>query len=176
MKREVVHYNDPVLRKKAEPIGEITDEVRQLAADLIDTCNAHNGIGIAAPQVGVSLRMFIVNLQDERNPEEMLPGHPLVLINPKLSKPSDDEWTTPEGCLSIPKLYGDVSRPTRITVSAMDLDGETTEREFVGWEARVVMHENDHLNGVLFIDRMDKRQRKELEPALKEIDRGRGTK
>ena len=140
MIRKVVHYNDPVLRKKAEPVGEITDELRQLAQDLIDTCEEYNGIGIAAPQIGVSLRMFIVNLHDDNNPEELLPGHPLVLINPKLSKPSKETWSAPEGCLSIPKLYGEVSRPLKITVEAIDLDGNPIEKEFVGWEARVIMH------------------------------------
>jgi peptide deformylase len=171
MERPITHYNSPILRKKAEPITEITDEIRELATDLIDTCLVHKGLGLAAPQIGVSLRMFVINVPDEENPEEVMPGHPLILINPKLSKPSRDLWEHEEGCISIPDLQGYVARPVGITVDAMGLDGEDIHLELIDWEARVVMHENDHLNGVLFIDRMDKAEKRALDPALRELDK-----
>lgn len=165
-------YNDPLLRKKAQEVGEITDEIRQFAADLLATCRKHHGIGLAAPQVGRSVRMFLVDLADS-DVDDGSTKEPFILINPRLSDPSSEVWSHAEGCLSIPGPYEEVVRPVSIFVSAIGIDGKPIERRFSGWEARVVMHENDHINGVLFIDRVDPKARKKLEPELHAIDKRR---
>jgi peptide deformylase len=165
-------YNDPLLRQKAQEIGEITDDIRQLAADLLATCRKHHGIGLAAPQVGRSVRMFLIDLSDSDVDDGSL-KEPLILINPRLSNPSVEVWIHEEGCLSIPGPYEDVVRPKSIFVSAMGIDGKPIERTFSGWEARVIMHENDHINGVLFIDRVNPKARKKIEPELRDIDKRR---
>lgn len=169
---QLLFYNDPVLRRRAQEIGEITDEIRQLAADLLATCRNHKGIGLAAPQVGRSVRMFLIDLSDSDVDDGSI-KEPLILINPHLSNPSAEVWIHEEGCLSIPGPYEDVVRPRSIFVSAIGIDGKPIEREFSGWEARVVMHENDHINGVLFIDRIDPKTRKKIEPELRAIDKMR---
>jgi peptide deformylase len=168
---ELCYYNNPVLRQKAEPVAEITEEIRKLAANMVETVQAKRGIGLAAPQVGQSLRIVVLNLDDDDSPGKMMPGHPLVLINPVLSDPSLEVWTSPEGCLSIPGPYGEVERPVKIHCKALGIDGGTIDRDFIGWEARVLMHENDHINGVLFIDRMERKARKKLDSVLKDVDR-----
>lgn len=169
---QLCFYNDPILRRRAQEIGEITDEIRQLAADLLATCRKHRGIGLAAPQVGRSVRMFLVDLSDSDVDDGSI-KEPIILINPHLSNPSAEVWSHAEGCLSIPGPYEEVVRPRSIFVSALGTDGNRIERTFSGWEARVVMHENDHINGVLFIDRVDPRRRKQIEPELHAIDKRR---
>lgn len=168
------YYGDPVLRKKALPVEEITDEILQLAQDMIETMESQDGLGLAAPQVGHSIRLFIICVPEKSSEEEdaeMVKGVPEVFINPKLSSPSDETGVFLEGCLSIPKVYGDVVRPMTIHVEAMNLEGEIFERELTDLEARVVMHENDHINGVLFVDRIKGKERKVLEPQLREVKR-----
>ncbi|MFT4554653.1 MAG: peptide deformylase [Chlamydiales bacterium] len=166
------YYGDPVLRKKALPIEEVNDEILHLAQDMIETMESQDGLGLAAPQVGHSIRMFVICVPEKISEEEdaeLIKGVPEVFINPKLSSPSDEVGVFLEGCLSIPKIYGDVVRPTSIHIEAMNLDGEIFKRELTELEARVVMHENDHINGVLFIDRIKGKKRKILEPQLLEV-------
>lgn len=162
----VALYGDPVLRQKVEPVEEITDEIRELVQDMLDTCEAENGIGIAAPQVSSSLSvMLIVPFQEtERGEFEYL--EPIIFINPKLSDPADDMDIQPEGCLSIPGVRGHVTRPESITVEWMDLEGKQQKQTFHGYTARQIMHENDHLNGVLFVDRLEKKERRRMEDQL----------
>jgi len=171
MKRSVFTYGEAVLRKKAAPVTEITDEVRTLVTDMLDTMEMkdHIALGLAAPQVGVSLAIFIAAVSLKGGTDEQ--GHPLlttprVFINPKLSKPSKETSIELESCFSLPGISGEVERPNEITVTAMDLDGNTFEERLVGFPARVIMHENDHLNGTLYIDRMDPKKRKELQEEL----------
>jgi peptide deformylase len=165
-KLELRRYDDPVLRKKAALIDAITAEIEQLAEDMIETMVASNGVGLAGPQVGRLLRIFII--RDEKlNPEgHYLLGDPEVIINPTLSNPSEEKVSMLEGCLSLPGLYIEVIRPKKIHVRYMNLKGEWVEEELDEFRARVTMHENDHLNGVLTIDRIDKRKRKTIEPNL----------
>jgi peptide deformylase len=140
---------------------------------MVETMKNHDGIGLAAPQVHQSLSLFITDVpkQISEDPEKpkWVPGVLRVFINPKIVGYSQESWTMSEGCLSIPKLYGEVIRPIAIKVEAIDLNGQTFTEELSWLEARAVMHENDHINGVLFIDRMDKKERKEIEPQLHEI-------
>ncbi|MCC5831990.1 MAG: peptide deformylase [Chlamydiales bacterium] len=163
------YYGDPVLRKKAQPVEEITDEIRQLCRDMIETMLAVNGIGLAAPQVGHLLRIFVSNVAYEDQEGEVHLGDPVVYINPVISEPSDMLVERSEGCLSIPKLYAAVARPLKITVEALDIEGNPFKKECYGYLARNIMHENDHLNGVLFIDRIKGKRRTLLEPELRRI-------
>jgi peptide deformylase len=166
---KIYHYAHPVLRKRCEPISEITDEIRQLAKDMIETMDKSNGVGLAAPQVGKSIRMFVLREYIVGEGDDWSLSEPKVYINPVLSSPSPEHLIDTEGCLSLPGLRLDVERPEKITVQAMDLDGNLFTEEVEGYNARIRMHENDHINGVLFIDRVDPHTRKKIEPLLHEM-------
>jgi peptide deformylase len=164
------YYGDSVLRKKCLPIQKITEEIRQFAFDLIETMDkAHNGIGLAASQVGKLIRMFVIREPSIGAQGDLEFGDPVVYINPVLSEPSENEIILLEGCLSFPKFHVNVARPEKIHVEYTDLEGNRHEEEAVGFKARMIMHENDHLNGVLFIDRMDPAERKLVEPILSRL-------
>ncbi len=169
MKLQLVYYGNPLLRKKAAQVDTITAEVKQLIQDMLETMQAQDGLGIAAPQVGKSLAIFITSPPIDDGKGGYTQAAPRVFINPRLSSPSDQGWIHSEACMSIPKLSGDVIRPVQITVTAQDIDGKEFTEQFVGWPARVIMHENDHLNGVLFIDRIPVDQRKAMEAELRKI-------
>jgi peptide deformylase len=169
MKLPLAYYGNPILRKKGAKVESITDEIRSLVANMIETMHESHGIGIAAPQVHQSLAIFITCPPVEGPDGTFQPGTPKVYINPKILSHGEDAWVHDEACLSIPKLRGDVERPKMIKIQAMDLNGVTFEEELYGWDARVFLHENDHINGVLFIDRIHGKKRKEMEPALREI-------
>jgi len=179
MKLELAYYGNPVLRKRVSKVKKITDEIKKLVAEMVETMHEHNGIGLAAPQVSKSISVFItevpIPVKNPEDPEKMewKPGKLRVFINPKILSHGEEEWNLEEGCLSIPGLYGEVVRPVSVKVQAMDLDGNTFEEEFTWMDARCIMHENDHLNGVLFIDRIHGDKRKELEPKLTEIKRAK---
>lgn len=170
MKLTLAYYGNPVLRKKAERVIEITSELRQLVSDMEETMFAHDGIGLAAPQVHQSLALFIINVPTETEDEDKwLPGETRVFINPKILNHSEEEWLRGEGCLSIPGIFGVVSRPLHIKVEAMDLEGKIFVEEFSGLQARAIMHENDHINGALFIDRIRGKERQDMEPLLRNL-------
>jgi len=170
MRLPLVFYGDPRLRKKSQPVTKITDELLKLADDMLDTMDINHGVGLAAPQIGQTIRFFIL-----RNHIVTPEGHiqltdPQAYINPKITILSSEEMQTDiEGCLSIPGIHEEVERPLKIRVEAMGLNGEIFVEEIEGYKARVVMHENDHINGVLFIDRISADKRKKLEPILREI-------
>lgn len=167
MKLPLLYYGHPILRMKCEPVKEITDDIRQLVKDMIDTMVANDGAGLAAPQVGRPIRLFILCTYMEASDGSVTMTEPKVYINPKLSSPSDDVIEDVEGCLSVPGLRMNVVRPAKISLEATDLDGSVFFEEFEGYNARCRMHENDHLNGVLCVDRTDGRTKKKLEPLLK---------
>ncbi len=169
MKREILYYGDPILREKCKPIEAITDDIRQLARDLIDTMVAYDGVGLAAPQVGVLLRIFVSNVDFEDENGELHLCEPRVYINPTLTNAGDAIVERSEGCLSLPKLYLAVPRPISVTVEATDLNGTRFKRECYGYLARNMMHENDHLNGVLFFDWIKGKRRTQIEPQLRMI-------
>jgi len=139
-------YGDPVLRKIADPVEKIDDEIRRLAADMLETMYANDGVGLAANQVGVLKRIFVMDLQLEENN----PG-PMVFLNPEIKNPKGTEIME-EGCLSVPGVRGDVKRASEIDFEAMTLDGEKVAIHAEGLLARVLLHETDHLNGRLFVD------------------------
>lgn len=132
---------DPILREETQPVGEITDELRALTRNMFETMYAAKGIGLAAPQIGRTERLAVVDVDD----------NPLVIINPEVVH-VEGKAKGEEGCLSIPDVYGDVERPERVRVRAMGLDGEEFEVEADGLFARCLQHEIDHLHGKLFVD------------------------
>lgn len=173
MKLDLAYLGNPVLRKKGVKISEITPEIIQLVADMVETMLANNGIGLAAPQVNQSLALFITQVpikkSEDSDDHEWEEGDLRVFINPQIINYSKDTWFREEGCLSIPGAYGDVERPVTIKIKATDLQGNLFEDELNWLAARAFMHENDHINGVLFLDRMDKRERQKLEPTLNAV-------
>ena len=143
----IVLYPDPVLRKASEPVPEVTDEVRRVARRMLQIMHEARGVGLAAPQVGLSWRMFVANPTGD-------PADDQVFINPKLSKATPHTHTRDEGCLSIPNVTGDITRPQGITIEALDENGRAFQLTADDLAARVWQHENDHLDGVLILDRM----------------------
>jgi len=137
----------PILRQRAEPVAAVDDAVRELVDDLFETMYAARGVGLAANQVGVARRVAVVDVGTD------VPD-PLVLINPEIVEQSDATDIAEEGCLSIPEVFGDVERPLRVVVSALDKDGAPYRREATGYQARAIQHEIDHLDGVLFLDHL----------------------
>ena len=159
------YYGDPVLRKRAEPVAEITDAERQLAEQMLMTLeDTGNGIGLAATQVGVLKRLIIVDLGEEDDEAY----EPLVLFNPEILS-AEGEIVAEEGCLSIPDVTADVKRPETIVVDGIDIQGEPVHIEADGLLARVLLHEIDHLNGVLFIDRISGLKRRLLSDELQKL-------
>lgn len=166
----LAYFGDPILRKKAAPIQQITDDLKTLVQEMIETMDAYNGIGIAAPQVHQSLQLFITRKPVEKN-ETITYGEVEVFINPILSCPSAETCIASEGCLSVPTLRLEVVRPNEITVEYTDLLGERMIKKISGRYARMIMHENDHLEGVLFFDYLDQEERLHLEPFFKNLEK-----
>jgi peptide deformylase len=160
----VVPYPHPTLRHKSKPVRRVDGELVRIVRDMFAMMYASNGIGLAANQVDLPLRLFIVNLSAKADE-----GEELVFINPVLSKPKGNEESE-EGCLSFPALFGNVTRPKQITVQAYNLRGEEIRANLNGMLARVVQHEYDHLDGVLFVDRMSPTARAKVQPALDEFE------
>ena len=168
--RKLIYYGNPILRKKCEEIKEITPEIRQLVHEMKHIMDEKEGIGIAAPQIGVSLSLFILRryTHDEKSDKWSM-TEPYVYINPKILNYTEESWIDEEGCLSIPGLRVLVPRPWGIKLQAQDLEGESFIYEVEGINARCIMHENDHLHGTLQIDRTDPKTKKQIEPKLREI-------
>ena len=152
--RPLVILPDAQLRRVSEPVGPVTDEVRELAADMLDTMYDAPGIGLAAIQVGVPKRLIVIDMA--RKDEER---RPLVLVDPEVTWSSEEKRTHEEGCLSIPEYYEEVERPDRIRLRYRDLSGQPVEAEADGMLATCIQHEIDHLNGVLFIDHLSRLKR-----------------
>lgn len=165
----LAYYGDPVLRKKGAKIAEVNDEIRQLVNDMTETLHAHNGIGLAAPQVHKSLALFITCVGRMGKDKKWIEGDLLVFINPKILAYSEEQTVVAEGCLSIPNIYLEIRRPKSVTIEATDLEGNRFTREFHDLEAHCIMHENDHINGVLHIDRYHGKDRGKLDNKLREI-------
>ncbi|MGB3617871.1 MAG: peptide deformylase [Catalinimonas sp.] len=167
----IVAYGDLVLKRRAEPIDFETFDVKQLVEDMFETMDAAQGVGLAAPQIGKSVRLFVVDAEpmDEAN----LKGFRRAFVNPDKVEESGDVWPYEEGCLSIPGIRGDVLRPSVVTLRFQDLDGQEHTETFGGMAARVIQHEYDHLEGVLFTDHLKPFKRRLLSGKLNGISRGR---
>jgi peptide deformylase len=133
----------PVLRRHSESVAAVDDDVRRLIADMFETMDAAKGIGLAANQVGVARRVAVVDVDDDR----------FVMVNPRLVE-TEGKDSAEEGCLSIPDIYADVTRPDRVVVEALDADGNPYRKEATGLKARAIQHEIDHLDGILFLDHL----------------------
>jgi peptide deformylase len=158
--RRIRLFGDPVLRSPAEPVRDFDKELRTLVKDLTDTMLDAPGSGLAAPQIGVGLRVFVYDIDDTV-------GH---LVNPVLSDLSEEQQDDPEGCLSFPGLYYQTKRSARVVAKGFDVYGDPVVIEGAKWLARAIQHETDHLDGVLFIDRLDPEQRKVAMRAIREAE------
>jgi peptide deformylase len=176
----ILEYGDPILRAKGRPIDNIDDRIRELAANMIETMHAANGVGLAAQQVGDALQLTVldVSLVEDRPSTLKVDGKdvdpkaamPLVLINPEIEL-HDATETGVEGCLSFPEITGDIERAKSVIVRAQTLEGGTIEIEATGFLARAIQHEGDHLNGILFIDRMNSAAKAALSSRLKRLQK-----
>jgi peptide deformylase len=169
MTRPLIYYGNPILRQRASPIEAIDDSIRQLAEDMLVLIRNHNGAGLAAPQAGVSVRLFIAcpyQIFDDGRWELTAPR---VYINPKIEIISDEMDIMDEGCLSLPGIRGDILRPKKIRIEALNMDWQQVVEEHDWINARMMMHENDHLNGVLYIDRLHPKERRQLDQQLQMI-------
>ncbi|MGM0545341.1 MAG: peptide deformylase [Bacteroidota bacterium] len=167
----IVTYDDEVLRQKAEPVKKNSQELQTLIDDMFDTMYNSDGVGLAAPQIGKLLRIFVADAASMNEDEEGSHG-PLALINPEITFESEQKVAMEEGCLSIPGVNATVSRPEKIVVNYLDRDFNEQELEVDGWLARVIQHEKDHLDGVLFLDHLSMFKRKLLSSKLKEVAEG----
>jgi peptide deformylase len=174
--REVITPANPVLRQKAKKVSTFNAALKTLADDMVETMMEVNGVGIAAPQVAVSLRMIIVRDYDPEKEEaevtESAPAKIYRLVNPEIARASEEMVEAAEGCLSIPGYYGDVLRHKAVTVKAYNLQGKPVKIKAEGWLARIFQHEIDHLDGVLFIDRATKVWKAETESRAKVPEAG----
>jgi len=164
MQLSIIQYPHPTLRFRSKPIRRVDQQLREIAAEMLELMYEAEGVGLAANQVDLPLRLFVANPAGERGE-----GEELILINPELQLPRGSE-TSQEGCLSLPGLYGQVKRPKEVRLSAFDLKGNPIERTVDGFLARVLQHEKDHLDGVLFFDRMSEDAKSELDDQLDEME------
>lgn len=164
------YYGDPILRQKCEPVKEITPEIKELAQFMIDYIDQNSAIGLAAPQVGVPIRLFVLRDYLVQPDGKWVVSEPKVFINPKILWKSEETDTDTEGCMSFPGLQvGPIERPLKVKFEATDLEGKVFIDEREELNARVTFHENDHLNGVLHIDRLPPLFRKRIEGDLRLI-------
>jgi len=180
MKLEIALYGDPILRAKGKRIDKIDHPIRELASNMIETMHAANGVGLAAQQIGEPIQLTVLDVsQVEDRPTTMkLNGNeidpkvamPLVIINPEVDLGGETESGT-EGCLSFPEITGEIPRAKSIVVRGQDLEGKSIEIETTGFLARAIQHEVDHLNGILFIDRMSSAAKISLSSRLKRLQK-----
>ena len=169
----IVTYNDPVLRQVTSPVKENSTELKKLIADMFQTMYNSNGVGLAAPQIGKSIRLFVMDTDEvTKDHENEVDTGPIVFINPKIISRTGDKIKMEEGCLSIPEVRDEVVRPEIIEVSYRDKNFKEQTEIFKGWQSRVIQHEFDHLNGVLFIDYLSAFRRRLHKSMLKKIDKG----
>jgi peptide deformylase len=176
----ILQYGDPILRAKGKRIEEIDDRIRELAANMIETMHAAHGVGLAAQQIGEALKLTVLDISavEDRPSTLKLDGReidpktamPLVLINPEIELRGETEVGI-EGCLSFPEITGDIERAQSVTVHAQTLEGETIQIEASGFLARAIQHEGDHLNGILFIDRMRSAAKAALSSRLRRLQK-----
>jgi peptide deformylase len=177
----ILQYGDPILRTKGKPIEIIDDRIRELATNMIETMRGAHGVGLAAQQIGEALQLIVLDIsqvEDDRPSTLKLDGKdidpktamPLVLMNPEIELHGETEVGV-EGCLSFPEITGDIERAQAVAVRAQSLEGETIQIEAGGFLARAIQHEHDHLNGILFIDRMRSAAKVALSSRLKRLQK-----
>ena len=167
----IVVYGDPVLRKKARDIEKDEIDVKAMSADMFETMYAASGVGLAAPQIGKAIRMFVVDAGAME--EENLKDFKQVFINPKIIELSGEPWSFEEGCLSIPNIREEVSREDRVKIKFYDEEWQLHENEYEGIAARIILHEYDHIEGKLFIDYLSPLKKGLLQGKLNDISKGK---
>lgn len=167
--RNILIHPDPRLKKVCVPVASVTTDLGALAEDMLQTMYDAPGVGLAAPQVGVLQRLFVMDCVKE----EGAAPRPMVLINPEITWASDETSTYEEGCLSIPEQYADVTRPASVRMAWLGLDGKRHEEEFTGLWATCAQHELDHLNGRLFIDYLGPIKRQLITRKMEKLKRER---
>ena len=170
MKRPILIHPDPRLKKLCAPVPDLSDELRVLADDMLETMYDAPGIGLAAPQIGVLERLIVL---DCRRPDDGDTPRPLVMFNPRVIASSDERNVYEEGCLSIPEQYAEVERPKIVEVEWLDRDGKLQKEEFDGLWATCVQHEIDHLDGKLFIDYLKPLKRQMITRKMVKLKRER---
>jgi peptide deformylase len=168
----IVAYGDPVLRKETEEIDKDYPDLDMLIEDMFETMYNAQGVGLAAPQIGKSIRLFIVDADPFAEDEPELEGFKKVFINPIIIKEEGEEWKFNEGCLSIPGIREYVSRKPKITIEYYDENWNLKEETYDGLAARVIQHEYDHIEGILFTDKLSPLKRKLLKNKLNNIAKG----
>ncbi len=166
----IVMYGDPVLKRKADDIEKGTD-LTQLVQDMFETMKSAHGIGLAAPQIGKSIRLFVVDgrpLEEEETNDFVK-----VFVNPQIIEEYGEEWLFEEGCLSIPNIREDVERPEKLRIKYYDENWKQHEEEFDGMKARIIQHEYDHIEGVLFTDYLSPFKKRMLKGKLQNITKGK---
>ena len=171
MKLPIIAYGDPVLRKKAVDIDKNYPNLSELIENMFETMYYANGVGIAAPQIGLAIRLFVIDLSDKEDPE--LKDFKKVFINAHILEEQGDKWDFNEGCLSIPDIREDISRHQTVTISYYDENWIQHTGTFSGFKARVIQHEYDHIEGKLFIDYLKPLKRKMLKGKLDDITKGK---
>ncbi|MEO2071425.1 MAG: peptide deformylase [Zunongwangia sp.] len=176
----IVAYGDPVLKKKAKPIDKDYPKLEELISNMWDTMYNAYGVGLAAPQVGVPIRLFVIDAapfaeDDDLTAEEKeyLKGFKRVFINAKVIEETGDEWAFSEGCLSIPDIREDIFRKPEVTIEYQDQNFETKTETFTGLAARVVQHEYDHTEGILFTEKISSLKKRLINGRLKKISSGK---
>lgn len=173
----IVAYGDPVLRKMGEDIDQDYPDVQLLIDNMFETMYAASGVGLAAPQIGRAIRLFIIDtsgfVDEGEEDEEGLQGFKKVFINPEIVEEDGEEWAFNEGCLSIPDVREDVDRHEQIRINYMDRDFNEHEEVFTGLKARVIQHEYDHIEGVLFTDHLTPLKKRMLKGKLGNISKGK---
>ena len=164
MPLKIINFPHPTLRRPSKPIKRVDAELKKLAAEMLDLMYEARGVGLAGNQVDLPLRIFVANPAGERGE-----GEEWVVINPVLQRAKGAE-ASDEGCLSLPGVNGIVIRPKEIQLSGYDLAGNTIERKLEGFEARIALHENDHLDGILFFDRIAEQNRERLRGPLEDLE------
>ncbi len=172
----IVAYGEPVLKKRADEVNINDTFIQQLIADMFETMYNANGVGLAAPQVGKSIRLFVVDgssFAEEEEPEtHYMRDFKHVFINPKIEQESGSEWGFNEGCLSIPGIREEVFRRENLTITFLDENLKSQTKSFKGFAARIIQHEYDHLDGKLFVEKINPLRRQLLKRRLEEISKG----
>tara|TARA_B100001057_G_scaffold369056_1_gene372647 strand:- start:2167 stop:2733 length:567 start_codon:yes stop_codon:yes gene_type:complete len=168
----IVAYGTKVLKQKAEVISSDYPNLEQLIEDMFETMYEASGVGLAAPQIGRSIRLFIVDGSPFADEDPDMEGFRKVFINPQIDEESGEEWNFNEGCLSIPSIREDVSRLSKVRIRYQDQDFNTIEEEYDGTKARIIQHEYDHIEGVLFTDYLSAIKKRLLKRKLNDISKG----
>ena len=168
----IIAYGDPILKRRASEINEDCPDLEVLVENMYETMHNSKGVGLAAPQIGLSIRLFIVDGSPFEEEEEGLKNFKQVFINPVIKEEQGDPWKFNEGCLSIPGIREDVSRKEEVYIEYVDEQWKLKKQSYKGIAARIIQHEYDHLEGVLFVDRVSPLRRRLIKNKLTDISKG----